>query len=741
MRYRVQDVVVAVLLAHGFCQPRAVSAQPNSALRLAVAESAMAHGDWDRAVDLAREYTSHHQADWRGWFVQGDATLRRGGSDNAYRVAAVIAFRHATQLAPARPEVWAGYGRAGLELGSADGESIVHQAYERVMALDPLYPGAWENWLKAYRSRTDRERLQRILARHDSIPEVRARIAQLLIEDERYRQADKLLDSLIQLDSMQPEWLALRAQSAFESGDTTTGSELYARALAHADQPGGEMLWQQAVGIATPGEIRAWEAGIPAAERPGFMRSFWARRNPDLFAGINERIAEHFARLRVARKEFQDTHPLSGYENRPLTRALFAKPSIGEQIFYQRCEAQQVPGGPRSAADESRLSPAMGPLVGGNEDILAHERWAHGIQPPGYLDLDPDSVNIALLDMPYGRDIRDIDTTAAAMGYNLRTGLDDRGLTYLRFGPPRKRIIGAPNVDDQFCQLPDLEHWEYDDIGDVRFFRPEAVNVGAMAGWSTTGDEVYRPMNERQFDATELAMTRDGTSIPAPLQFGVWTAQFADLADTDLTDVFVVSTRGELAATLDGALSAGDASINRSGVAVARSRPGPYVLLAQARDAGVLGRQSVPIMVRSFGHFPTVSDLLLAPAWGGGNRSRAAMLAHLQRTLVFPHGSTIRTLAEIYGLRPDSGMVRYQVMYQWVRTDHPVQDLQLTSWPGATRLEFQRKRAAAPRGIEIETLDIVPAQLPPGRYLLRVSVQDLLTGLDAGHSSIAFAAQ
>jgi len=698
----------------------------------------MARGDWSRAVDLARDYTSRHRDDWRGWLVQGNATLRRGGSDNAYRVAAVIAFRRATQLAPDRPEVWDGYGRAGLELGGADGESIVHDAYERVMALAPLYPGAWKNWLKAYRSRADRERLLHILGRHDSIPEVRAHIAQLLIENEHYRRADALLDSLLRLDSLQPEWLALRAQSAFESGDTTNGSEFYARALAHADRPGGEMLWHQAIGIATPGEIRAWQAGIPASERPGFMRSFWARRNPDLFAAINERIAEHFARLRVARREFQDTHPLSGYENRPLTRALYAKPSIAEQIFYQRCEAQQYPGGPRSAADQSRLPSAMGTLVGGGEDILAHERWAHGIQPPGYLDLEPDSVNIGLLDMPYGRDIRDIDTTAAAMGYNVRTGLDDRGLTYLRFGPPRRRIIGSPNVDDQFCQLPELEHWEYDDIGDVRFFLPEAVNAGAMAGWSTTGDEVYRPMNERQFDATELVMTRDRTSIPAPLQFGVWTAQFADLADSGLSDVLVTSTRGELAAALDGTLSPGDASINRSGMAELHSKPGRYMLLSQAQDSGVLGRQSIPIIVRSFKHLPAVSDMLLAPAWSGGTPTRAGMLAHLQRTLVFAQGSTIRTYLEIYGLRSDSGMVRYQVVYQWVRTDHPERDLQLTSWPGATRLGFQRERAAAPRGSEIETLDIVPAQLPRGRYLLRVGIQDLLAGLSAGYSSIAF---
>ena len=42
-------------------------------------------------------------------------------------------------------------------------------------------------------------------------------------------------------------------------------------------------------------------------------------------------------------------------------------------------------------------------------------------------------------------------------------------------------------------------------------------------------------------------------------------------------------------------------------------------------------------------------------------------------------------------------------------------------------------------GVEVETLNIVPAQVPPGRYLLRVRVQDLVTGADAGRGSISFA--
>jgi hypothetical protein len=49
-----------------------------------------------------------------------------------------------------------------------------------------------------------------------------------------------------------------------------------------------------------------------------------------------------------------------------------------------------------------------------------------------------------------------------------------------------------------------------------------------------------------------------------------------------------------------------------------------------------------------------------------------------------------------------------------------------------------RRRAAA-EVTEVETLDIVPAQLPPGKYLLRVRIEDLIARRDAGRGSISSA--
>jgi len=734
LRAACQGVVtraVGVFAALVVCWPRPATAQRDGASQLAVAESALVRGDIQRAVDLARDYTAHHPTDWRGWFMQGEATLRSGGSSNLYRVGAIIAFRRATKLAPERAEVWDGYGRAGLELGNADGELILHEAYEKVIALDPSYPGAWDNWRKAYRNHDDRQRMRRILARHDSIPEVRARIAQLLIEDEQYPAANRLLDSLLEEDPRQPEWLALRGQSALEAGDTLIGSFFYGRALVDAGRAGGELLWQQAVGVATPAEIRAWEAGIPDTLRSGFLRSFWARRNPDLFAGVNQRLAEHFARLRVARKAFQATHPLASYKNRELTRALSARATVGEQIFYQKCEAGQDALSATQPSDFLRRTAEMESLL---VDPSVWDRRAHGIQAPGELNLGA----IAMLDVPYGRDLRDIDTTAAALGYNLRTGLDDRGLTYLRFGAPRKRVVGAPNNVDQFCQVPDLERWVYDDIGVVRFFRPEAISVGASAGWGTTGEQVFRPMNEPQFRAMEQAMTRNATSVPAPLSFGVWTAQFAGAA-FGTTEIVVVATRGAVAAQLDGTVGeAGPPEQDGGGVVTLHAPPGSYTLLANAKVADSLGRQGLQLLVRRLGAEAGVSDLLLAPAWPDTSVTRRAMVARLQRDLTFPPGSPLRVYAEVYGLQPaDDGSVVYRASYQLFRTDDPAGDARRDSLPGGVRLSFERRKTLAGDRMA-EWLDVTPARIPTGRYLLRLEIRTPGGDQIVGRSQIGF---
>jgi len=460
-------------------------------------------------------------------------------------------------------------------------------------------------------------------------------------------------------------------------------------------------------------------------------------------------------------------HPMISYHRSQIARAMNLEPSRGEREWNQRCEIyQNMPpvhlhmplGGPggfpnppgvysgfpvtlepdatalrqvglpdpgvSSARERARTNLSPWAVVT-DEELAAAPLLVQAMVPPG--------VRQSLF-APLNLDLRSVDSVAARIGYNLATGLDDRGVMYLRFGPPDERAVGGKNALDPQCAVVDVERWEYAQYGEVRFARPSAFSHGER----NVPDMVFRAMNDQQFDLVQTGLTKDASSVPAPLSFGVWTAQFAGAPDRAITDVVVVSTRGALAAALVGFSQAGDVSEDSTGNVTLQSAAGSFVIVAQARDSGRLGRQELSVHVGGFTRTPSISGLLVATAWDAPNGDRSTMLQHVQRTLVFAAGTTIRSYAEVYGLRPEGATVRYRASYELLRTDAPERDVRREEWPGATKLEFERVVGAAPDGTTVETLDIVPAQLAPGRYLLRVRVQDLVAGADAGGGSISF---
>lgn len=753
--------IAATLAAMGLVVSAAARAQDSIPDSLRQARVLTAAGQVEEAIQLADRYTRAHPGDEQGFLALGDAYFKRMPIG---RFQAAEAYQRAERLAPQDPVPAFRYAEVGLWLGGDDGEGMARQGLEKVLALDPQYPDAWDDWLTLFRNTSSRSQMRRRLAPYADDPVVRARLALLAIEDERYREANGLLDSALAADSTCVSWLALRAQSAFEDRDTATGWVMYRRALAHADQDTTDALWHQIIGIARPWEIRGWGAVKPE-QKGAWIESFWARRNPNLFAGVNHRVAEHFARLRYARKHYPLLHPLISYHRSSIARAMNLEPSRGEREWNLRCEVYKnmppirlhapwihgedlipPPGyhpaptiademararemgvpdvGVASAADLARVNPSPWALLTDAEIAAA---------PTAIQKLIPRGVRMSLF-APLNLDLRSMDSIATRVGYNLATGLDDRGITYLRLGPADKEFAGGPNAADPQCASRAVERWEYAEYGEIRFARPSTFSRGE----ANVPDMVFRAMNERQFAGAETGLTTDATSEPAPLAFGVWTAQFANDSDLSLTDLVVVSTSGELAATLSGARSAGPVRQDSAGVVTLSASTGWYVLVAQVKEGNKLGRHTLQLNLRRFDRRPAVSGLMLAPVWEERHLDREAMLRHLSRSLVFEQGTAVRSYAEIYGLRADSGVVRFSVSYSLLRTDAPERDIQLADWPNATRFEFQRERRQVASGPEIETLDMVPAQVPPGRYLLRVQIRDLNADIEAGRGSTSF---
>lgn len=709
---------------------------------------ALDSGHVQDAIQLAERYTAGHQRDARGFLVLGNAYAARMP---AGRFRALEAYRQAKRLTPRDPEPSYRMAIMAIRLGGDDGERIAREELERIMTLDPLYKDAWSQWLILYRNAGGRRRMIERLALYRVDPLVGSRIAQLLIEEERYTEANRLLDSLLTSDSVNSAWLALRAQSALEAGDTVVGIAAYQRALMHAETDSSGVLWRQVVGIATTDEVRAWGVGVPASQRGAWLDSFWARRNPNLLSGTNHRIAEHFARFRFARKNYPLLHPLVSYHRSAIARILNLEPSEGERIFHERCEVYQalapssgldvqLPGVSRARDRQQSSLGALSHLT--PEEKESAQRAARlalltGRKlPPGLSGAMSEPFGFAPTVLaPLGLDLRGVDSVAARVGYNLATGLDDRGIMYLRFGPPETRRLGGDNATDPQCNSTEVERWRYAQWGEVRFAKPSAFSQGLR----TTPEMVFRPMNPDQFEAMKVGLTRDASSEPSPQDFGIWTAQFRNPQQPVTTDLLVTSTDGELAGDLVGD-TGGSLMIRQgsSGTISLTAPPGRYVLLAQVRQGGSFGRQTLSVRIRGFGGAPAISDLLLASPWTGDTIDRTNTLAHVKRSLTFGRGETVRVYAEVYSLARLNDHVDYHVKYRLLKTDDPRRDVNREDWRETITVEFDRVRMASSSSAEVEFLDIAPGKLLQGTYLIRLEVRDNTVDSLLGRSTAAF---
>jgi tetratricopeptide (TPR) repeat protein len=686
---------------------------------LQAARAALDAGDSRQAIELAERYARGHQSDPRGHVVVGDGYAARLPA-GLYR--AVRAYREACRLDRDNPEPFYKLARVGLKTRGDNGEALAAEGLERVLDLDPLYGRAWDQWLTVYRNSGGRQAMIDRLRPHDSLPAVQAMVGQLLMEEERYDEADSLLASALAADPSNVAWLALRAQSSLEARDTIRGLRYYHAALERAEYDSTGALWKQVVGIATPEELLEWSRGVPPEERRTWLLAFWARRNPDLFAGHNQRIVEHFARLRYARKNYPVLHPLINLDYTRAGRALTLPPLPSEQATQALCETFEFATPTTSGLGIVRsLSP-------GPSDV--RYRPMLGMDALGFPIMEG-----AVL-FPLSFDLNDLgvfDSVGAKTGYNLATGLSDRGLTYLRLGPPDGIVLGGDNALNPVCNDTRLIRWRYRQWGELRF------TFVSLLGQRTASEVSFAPRVREQFNTTMVALTEDHSTVPAPLEFGVWTAQFRNTDRAEITDLTVITTQGVLAASLvspDGV--PWETRESRSGIVLLPGAAGRYALLAHGKVGDQLGRQTLDVRLRGFAELPAMSDLLLGGIWTRSPDNRNEMLAHVRHDLTFSPGDTVRSYAEIYGLAAAGGMVRYRATYLILRTGDVARDYARETWPDAQHLAFERRREGAADGVTVETLDILPQWIPAGRYLLRLQVEDLLTQSPVGRATIAF---
>jgi tetratricopeptide (TPR) repeat protein len=583
-------------------------------------------------------------------------------------------FEQAARLDPTNPEPRYQQLQVGLTLGSADGERLARDAIFKILEIVPDYADIWRAWHRLYEGDGHRRRALALLARFVG-PEGTQRRVDLLLPLGRYDEADSLLAAALRRHPDDPALLGLRAQVAFETGHPADGERYYWAAVDRSAADTADRLWRQIEPIASPEEEGAyWVA--PLDERPSYFRSFWARREPDLTTPLNERLAEHFQRLKRARRDFALLQPLSAFHRSPLWRALQAG---------------------RTAAILDRLGDFT------TSDVI-----------PGRSSLEDELTRAGV-----GVDLRDLPEPDSLSRY-ARLGFDGRGLMYLRFGEPQERLISVgPGVD--------VEAWHY--IIDGRTVSLVFARATAGSPAHPGGDFVLYPTNARELHNSAVLLERDAPARAPPLTLRTWVAFFRAADTAAANDGFhdvVIATSTDSAAVAIWDL--GDLEIVRAIGAsplTLRVRDGVYHLGADAHVGTRLGSVRAPLVVPPLGPgWLSVSSLLVAVA-SDTAPDRIAMARAMPASLVIErNGQPLTLYAELYDLPDRRGAAEYDVVY----TFEPV--------GRGSAVSFAFSRTVPATTTVVERLIVQPGQVSPGRYRVALSVRDRVLGLRAGTVSL-----
>lgn len=659
-------LLLAVVLVHAQPGPISTRAPVRPDSTLARAESLLTAGELEAARALLTAYLTDDPNDPHALYLLGRVHLAWPvvGRFQAWHL-----FERAARAMPNDPAPRYGQVQVGLALGGDDGERLARDAIFHILELRVDYRDIWAIWRRLYEGHGHLEHTVELLARYHGSPADERR-AEALIRLERYDDAEKLLARMINEGRDDAAVWALRAEAAYQVGHDSAGRRYYDRAIDRAATDTAGYLWGQVEAIATPDE-NAEYATISPNDRPAFFRHFWSRREPDLTTPVNERIAEHFERLKTAREQFHILHPESMFHHSPTYRAL--QESVAGAVYH-----------------------ATRTFITGSDVLPGYSTFERRIQAAGL-----------------GVDVRDVPEPDSVTRY-ARYGFDGRGLLYLRFGKPRQRYVASG--DD----LGDVESWTYNVDGrDVTLTFARATATASFSfGSIFGGDFVIYPTNQRELHNVGIMLETDESSIHTDFPLSAWEAVFRDPSEKQRV---YVKTNTDTAAA---------AAWRWDGEEVARAMGAvPFSFTIDA------GRFAFGIDAHSHGKFGSIRDTLRVPSLGAGWLSlssllvgvtddslpdRATMLEAMPANLTITrHGAPLTVYTELYDPPPDStGVAHYELTYAFQPLDHDARPI-VFSFPRTVRAE----------PTVVERLVVQPGAVPPGRYRVALTVRDLVLAL------------
>jgi len=463
--------------------------------------SSLAQGDSSAALSLLGKVLELDPKHWESWLERGrlhlaadeldaarDAftralfskspetrTMAHVGLGDIYRQMpkrnfdAVAEYQLAIRIDPACCEACYSLAQTGFALGETQDFRMAARALADLVCLDPDYKDTYVLWRDNLMDQTDQNlRLaDRCLEKYISGRREKSAwwfdLAQV-----RYRlgEAERALEALDKLEKALPEHKPalrslLRARCLLDLEDWTGFEYNYDLALKAArEKKDFSRLLIEAEPIFRPEEREKAGRLETAEEWEDFFRIFWKRRDPDPLTPTNERMIEHYRRLRQAEKLYTLLLPHNRFQDsRNYSRLV---------TLLNQPMPQQKPE----------------PFI----DIIPSEPLPYDYDPDLFRDRSP------------------------------KLSLDQRGLLYLRHGPPDEVRVredigeGMGNSPPMIGRLKELfesnnplEIWFYGSTFFV-FDRPKGA-----------GDYIYTPVAARGMGDINKAMETESYSDPLPL--------------------------------------------------------------------------------------------------------------------------------------------------------------------------------------------------------------------------------
>jgi len=301
---------------------------------------------------------------------------------------AIAEYRLAIQVEPENLEAYHKAAQAALAMGTLDGYATASGLLLDLMGLDPIYGSAYETWRDTIRDKGHGELLKagRSLETYaDRYPEH----ACWLLDAAGYRyqafEPGPALVTLEKLEAADPscrpaERNLLAARCLLDLGDTLGFESRYRQAIDSAGKDGDfRRLILEAETIFTPDEEQAVRKLKTPEELAAFFRVFWRNKDPDPVSFHNERLIEHYRRLRTAEKLYKVS---TLYNLKQTSDNYLRLMSIPEQTTVGFKPGMPNRDGALYDYDPVRVFGGRSPELGLDHRGLVYVR--HG--PPNYVD-------------------------------------------------------------------------------------------------------------------------------------------------------------------------------------------------------------------------------------------------------------------------------------------------------------------------------------------------------------------